>query len=163
MAHAFRKAVPAIVLASLALPLLASAPRADTEGLRLYRRTADFEDVKFDLTNAITQRGFAIDQNGKIGQMLERTGPAFGIAQPVYKTAEFVAFCSARLALAMTEADPSNVAFCPLSIVIYETRAKPGEIVVGFRLAPVAANPLSQKTFAETTTLLDEIAREATK
>ena len=82
---------------------------------------------------------------------------------PVYKAAEFFAFCSAKLALDMVAADPSNVAFCPLSVIIYETVAKPGEITVGFRLPPAASDPRTQKAFAETTALLDEIAKEATK
>ena len=120
-----------------------------------YTKKAGFEDVKFDLTNAITNRGLVIDSNGNVGRMLDRTGADVGSTKPIYKAAEYFAFCSAKVSREIMEADPKNLAFCPFVMFVYETAAKPGEVVVGYR-RPAAA----MKSVAA---LLDGIAKEAVK
>lgn len=136
---------------------------AQAQGLKTYTKKAKFEDVKQDLTDAIVNKGLKIDYNGKIGDMLERTGADVGSSKPIYKGAEFVTFCSAKLSRAMMEADPLNIASCPYVMFVYESVAKPGEVVVGYRQTIARGSSASKKALAEIDKLLDAIAKETAK
>lgn len=62
----------AIVLSrTLSVPVVAQA-------IGGYSKAAPYEDVKFELSDAIIRRGLVVDQTGQIGTMLERTGPDVG-------------------------------------------------------------------------------------
>jgi hypothetical protein len=150
-------------LLTLLLSCLAMAVVASAEEIRSYQKQATFEDVKFELNNAIISRGFAIDFTGNIGNMLERTGPDVGSTKPIYKYAEFVAFCSAKLSRASMEADPGNIGLCPYVIFIYEAEAKPGEVVVGYRRPVARGNDASLQALSQIDVLLDDIVKEAVK
>jgi uncharacterized protein (DUF302 family) len=148
----------AVVTAAI---LLASAAAA--QELKTYRKKAAFDDVKFDLTNAITNRGLVVDSNGNVGGMLDRTGKDVGSTKQVYRKAEYFVFCSARLSREMMEADAANAGFCPFVVFMYEPAAKPGEVVVGYRPLPAAGNAASKKALAAVNALLDGIAKDAVK
>ena len=80
MKNVFWKSVPA---AATAITILAgsaiSASAQDVpEGVTAYQVEAAFEDVRFDLENAIVNRGLVIDYVSHIGTMLERTGEDVG-------------------------------------------------------------------------------------
>jgi hypothetical protein len=150
-------------LLTLIVSCLAMAVVASAEEIRSYQKQATFDDVKFDLNNAIISRGFAIDFTGNIGSMLERTGPDVGSTKPIYKYAEFVAFCSAKLSRASMEADPGNIGSCPYVIFIYEAAAKPGEVVVGYRRPVARGNEASLQALSQIDVLLDNIVKEAVK
>ena len=152
-----------LLLAATAALAMAFTTVAAAQDLKTYAKKASFDDVRFDLTNAITNRGLVVDSNGNVGGMLDRTGKDVGSTKPVYKHAEYFAFCSAKLSRDMMEADPVNAGFCPFVIFAYEAVAKPGEVVVGYRRFPASANPPSQKAFAAVDALLDGIAKEAVK
>ena len=113
----------ALLLAAL---VLATAAAAQAQQLKTYTKKAAFDDVKFDLTNAITNRGLVVDFNGNVGGMLARTGKDVGSTKAVYKHAEYFVFCSAKLSREMMEADPANAGFCPFVMFAYEAAAKPG-------------------------------------
>ena len=150
-------------LASLAAVLLSFAiSSAHAQELKTYRKTANFEDVKFDLTNAIIKRGLVIDFNGNLGAMLERTGKDVGFTKVIYKAAEYFTFCSAKLSREMMAANAANVGFCPYVVFIYATAAKPGEVVVGYRRPPTVGPAQSRKAFAAVDALLEGIGKEAT-
>lgn len=153
-------AFAAIVLIAVVITGLLGA-RADELFTR--SKAGSFEDVKFDLTNAIIERGLVVDHTGFIGQMLERTGADVGSTKPLYRQAEYLVFCSAKLSRQMMEADPANIGFCPYVIFIYERVDKPGEIVVGFREPPLRGGSESQKALAAITTLLKDIVGDAVK
>ena len=137
---------------------------SSARGSKVYRKTGgNFDDVKFDVTNAITNRGLVADFTGNVGAMLDRTGKDVGSTKQVYKRAEYVVFCSAKLSRDMMEADVANAGFCPYIVFIYETAAKPGEIVIGYRRLPRAGKPASIKAFSAINALLDGIAKEAVK
>ncbi len=140
--------------------LLAAGPAAAQE-VRTYTRKASYDDIRFELTNAIINRGLTIEQNGQIGKMLERTGADVGSDKPIYKSAEFFTFCSAKLSRQMMEADPMNIGFCPYVMFIYEGVGEPGVIVVGYRRPPDSGSPDTKAALAEIDALLDGIAREA--
>jgi hypothetical protein len=148
----------------LAVAIIAtSAAVVSAEEVRSYSKQAAFDDVKFELTNSIINRGLKVDYTGEIGKMLERTGADIGATKPLYKQAEFVTFCSAKLSRAMMEADPRNVGYCPYVIFMYEAVAKPGEIVVGYRRPMSSGSDASKKALADIDTLLDGIVKDAVK
>lgn len=146
----------------LALPLtFAAQPCAHAQELRAYTKAAPYDDVKFELNNAIVGKGLVIETTGAIGRMLERTGADVGSTKPIYKEAEYMTFCSAVFSRRMMEADPANVGFCPYVVFIYERADKPGETVVGYRRPPQTGNEASRAAFAEIDKLLDDIVRAA--
>ena len=153
----FRNFLAAAFLATLA------ATSATAQDLKTYRKTAAFDDVKFDLTNAITNRGLVTDFNGNLGAMLDRTGKDVGSTKAIYKQAEYFTFCSAKLSRDMMEADAANIGFCPYVMFVYTLADKPGEVVVGYRRPPAVGSDASKKPLAAIDALLDGIAKEAVK
>lgn len=158
--------MPVVVRVLLALALLiliaaAIGQPAAAQDLKTVTKKASFDDVKFELSNAIIERGLKVDFSGSISQMLERTGADVGSTKPVYKHAEFMSFCSAKLSRQMMEADAANVAFCPYTVFIYETAATPGEIVVGYRPFPQPVNETSRAALGEIDKLLSGIIEAA--
>lgn len=139
----------------------ASAGAADEFFTR--SKSSSFEDVKFDLSNAIIERGLVIDHTGNIAGMLERTGADVGSTKQLYRHAEYFVFCSAKLSREMMEADPTNLGFCPFVIFAYERADKPGEIVVGFRNPPVRGDEASRKSLESVAALLKDIVDGAVK
>ena len=156
--------MPIVLRALFGLVLLVGSSLGQTAGaedLKTVVKKASFDDVKFELNNAIIERGLKVDFSGSISQMLDRTGADVGSTRPVYKHAEFMSFCSAKLSRQMMEADAANVAFCPYTVFIYETAAAPGEIVVGYRPFPQPANELSRAALNEIDKLLTAIIKAA--
>jgi uncharacterized protein (DUF302 family) len=110
-----------------------------------------FEDVRDDLKLAIEGKGLVIDYESFVNRMLERTGKDLGATRKLYKDAQAFVFCSAAISRRTMEANAANIAYCPYSIVVYETLQAPGRVSVAF-----------QRTgLKEVDTLLDGIAREA--
>lgn len=147
------------MLAALAMLTVAAA----AQDLKTYTKKGSFDDVKLDLSDAITKRGLVVDFSGNVGRMLDRTGKDVGSTKQVYKNAEYVVFCSAQLSRQMMEADAANAGYCPFVIFIYERAEKAGEVVIGYRPMPKSKSAASQKAFSGIDALLDGIAREAAK
>ena len=116
---------------------------------------APFEQVIADLEAAIVNRGYVVDYRGNIGEMLKRTAGDLGNRPALYRNAEFFQFCSAVVSRKAMEADTANIAFCPYVLFAYETEAKPGEVMVGFRRLPPGGGR------DEVNALLEGIVREA--
>lgn len=148
----------AAVLVCLLLPF-AAAP----QDVRTVTTKAAFDDVKFELTNAIIARGLNLETEGNIARMLDRTAADVGATRTVYRSAVYLAFCSARYSRLIMEADASGAAFCPFTIFLYETTAKAGEVVVGYRRFGAARSEGLAKAFAEVESLLDGIIADAVK
>ncbi len=136
---------------------------AQESGLKLYSKQASFEDVRFELENAIVGRGLVVDFNGNVGRMLERTGADVGSTSPIYRHAEYFTFCSAKLSRATAEAEAANVGYCPYVVFIYETVTAPGTIHVGYRSPPLTGPDASKAALGEVQRLLDAIAKDAVK
>jgi uncharacterized protein (DUF302 family) len=151
----------AVILALALTVLVAQAARTETDDVRTYSKAGAYEDVKFDLTNAIAARGLTVDLNGQLNTMLERTGADVGSTKQLYKNAEFFSFCSAVFSRRMMEADPDNIAFCPFVVFLYERAEKAGHVTVGYRRPTARGGEASRKTLAEIDTLLDGIVKEA--
>ncbi len=154
-----------IVAAALGLMVATGigAGSAIAQQLKTYTKAAAFDDVKFDLTNAITNRGLVVDLNGNVGGMLDRTGKDVGSAKVLYKHAEYVVFCSAKLSREMMEADAANAGLCPFVVFFYEAAGTPGKVVVGYRSLVASGSDASRKAISAVNALLDGIAKEATK
>jgi uncharacterized protein (DUF302 family) len=132
--------------------------------VRLFETKGNYADVKADLANAIVNKGLVNDYNGNIGAMLSRTGADVGSTKAIYKSAEYLTFCSAKLSRAMMEADPANMAFCPFVVFVYEPADKPGVVVVGYRRPQAEkGNDATKKVLGEVAAMLESIAKEATK
>src|SRR5262245_62835808 len=104
--------------------LLAAMSSVSAQELKTYSKEGGYEDVKFELNDAIIRRGLAVDYTGHINKMLERTGADVGSNKQIYVNAEFVLFCSAKLSRAMVEADPGNLGYCPYVVFLYEARSE---------------------------------------
>jgi uncharacterized protein (DUF302 family) len=148
----------AAIVAAFAVPGV-----ADAQSSKTYVKKGKFDDVRFELSNAIVDKGLVVDFNGKIGDMLARTGADVGSSKPIYKAAEYFTFCSAKLSRAMMEAEASDIALCPYVMFVYERADKAGEIVVGYRALPADGSAATKKARAEINALLDGLAKAATK
>jgi uncharacterized protein (DUF302 family) len=152
-----------MLAAGLALCLSVPTSFAQESGLKVYSKKGSYEDVKFELQNAIVSRGLVVDFNGNVGGMLERTGADVGSTTPIYTQAEYFTFCSAKLSRATMEADAANVGYCPYAVFIYETAAGPGTVHVGYRPPAPHGSDASKSALAQVERLLDAIAKEAVK
>lgn len=157
-----RRAVIASWLVSLAASLVVTLSAAASE-LRTVTRTGSFDDARFELNNAIVDKGLKIDYHGKLGDMLERTGADVGSTKPIYKAAEFFTFCSAKLSRTMMEADAANIAFCPFVIFLYERADKAGEVVIGYRRPVASGDGPTAQALADVDALLADIIKTAGK
>jgi uncharacterized protein (DUF302 family) len=154
------------MLCLLGLPIVSMgnvSAQEHEQALITRTKAAPFEDVKFELDNAITERGFVVDRVGDVAAMLDRTGADVGSTKKIYLHAEYIAFCSAKLSRAMMEADPGNLAFCPFVVFLYERADKQGEIVVGTRPPPILGNAASRAALADVQVLLKGIVEAAVK
>lgn len=161
-------------LSAVALLVMAGAgtsgplKAAETAGYMSSEKKAAFEDIEFDLKDAIVNRGLKIDYVGHVGAMLARTGEAVGdvkdkkVESP-YRKAKYYQFCSAKLTHAAAAANPINLAICPYLIFAYELKAKPGVTVVGYRRPIGADGAESQKAVADIEALLKAIVSDVTK
>ncbi|MFM9943546.1 MAG: DUF302 domain-containing protein [Hyphomicrobiaceae bacterium] len=153
-----------VLLGAIALAIMTLAPTAaSAQEIRTATVKSKFDDVKFELTNAIINRGFVVDATGRLGDMLARTAKDVGSDVAIYSHAEYMTFCSAKLSRQMMEADVANIAFCPYVIFIYEAVAKPGEIVVGYRAPLARGDARSQAALAEIDAMLSAIIKDAVK
>jgi len=148
--------------AALFLMLFAQgAGAAEPETVTSYSVEAEFDDVRQDLADAVINRGYVVDYEAKIGEMLARTAGDVGAKSTIYKNAEAIQFCSAVVSRRAMEADPANIAFCPYVLFVYERADQAGKVNVGFRRMAEIGSDDSKAALAAVNTLLDEIVREA--
>ena len=136
---------------------------ASAQDIALKSKRAEFASVKADLQDAIIEKGLVVDTTGQIGRMLTRTGPDLGSAKAIYKEAEYMAFCSAKLSRAMMEADPANIGYCPYVVFYYERADEPGVVYVGYRPPELRGSDASRKALQEISRLLEDIVTSALK
>ncbi|NKB52661.1 MAG: DUF302 domain-containing protein [Rhizobiaceae bacterium] len=153
-------AATAIGVAS-AFTTTATITTANASDVTEYVVTADFDDVRQDLSDAVINRGYKIDYEAYIGEMLARTSQDVGGKKEIYKKAELVQFCSAVLSRKAMEAGPANIAFCPYVLFVYERSDEEGKIRVGFRRLDEQGSDASKQALAAVNALLDEIVLEA--
>lgn len=138
-----------------------AGPGAVAAEITTYAAEAAFDDVRQDLADAVIDRGYTIDYEAHIGDMLARTAADVGAEAQVYANAETIQFCSALMSRRAMEADPANIAFCPYVLFIYERADETGIVHVGFRRLDEGGSDASKAALAEVNGVLDEIVREA--
>lgn len=116
---------------------------------------ANFEDVAFDLENAIVNQGLVIDWISHIGNMLDRTGDAVDGSEPIYTQAAVYNFCSAQLSRQVMQLNPTNIQYCPYGIFVYEAVDAAGQVVIGHTV-------FDSPDMAEVNALLDKIIADVT-
>jgi hypothetical protein len=148
----------------VALALLIGCSPARADEMKTYvKRGMAYDDVKMDLESAIEGKGLKIGAIGDLGDMLARTQADIAKGPAIYKSAHYYQFCSAMLAHKLTAAEPGNIGHCPFLMFSYETAAKPGEVVVGYRSFTRAGSPATRAVLDEADAMLDAIARDAVK
>ena len=145
----------------IALVATTSIALAKNTSIKSYQFKASFEDALFDLKEALTNKGLVVDHEAKVANMLNRTAKDVGATTTVYKHGQVVEFCSASLSRRAMEADPLNMAFCPYTMFVYETIAKPGTITIGYKVLDGAATPKSKKALDDVNKIMDSMVREA--
>jgi len=141
---------------------VASPAQADAGAIRVFSTQESFDDVFFNVENAIVDRGYVIDYVAHIGKMLKRTAADVGAMKTIYLDARTLQFCSAVLSRNTMEADPANIAYCPYAIFVFERADAPGTVHVGFRPLPADASEESREALSAVNRLLEEISIEAT-
>ncbi len=119
-----------------------------------------YEDVRYDLEDAIVSRGLTVDHISHVSDMLQRTADVVPGSTQIYNQGEQFRFCSATLSPAAMQADPANITFCPYMVFIYEAADKPGMIHLGFRRLNEIGSEQSIKALAAVNALLKEIVSE---
>lgn len=145
---------PATALAALVFVSAANATAV------VSKTTGTFEEVKENLTTALTNRGMVVNNVAHIGDMLARTGKDIGKANPVYVKAEAIEFCSATISRKTMEADPHNIAYCPYVIAIYVLPKEPKTVYVTYRKPTGTGSKASNASLAEVEKLLRELVKE---
>ena len=160
----FRKPLQmAIAFAGIAaFGTMAASAQSMPEGVTAYQVSAAFDDVRFDVENAIVNHGLVIDYVSHIGDMLDRTSEDVGGKKQIFIKAESMLFCSANLSRKVMEANAANIAYCPYSVFVFETPDQPGTVTVGYRHLGETGSEASKAAIKEVNALLDAIAKEAT-
>lgn len=95
---------------------------------------SDFQSASEALIEAIEAEGLVVSARIPFNNMLERTAGAVARKTSPFANVEIVQFCSSLLAWQLLEEEAAQIALCPLSMTLYETVAKPGEIMLVYRL-----------------------------
>lgn len=97
-------------------------------------RVADFVTAREALVESIESEGLKVREIIPFNSMLERTAASLGRQGSPFVNVEIVQFCSSPISWQMLEEDASQMALCPLSIVLYMKRAEPGLVTLAWRL-----------------------------
>ncbi|HDZ71224.1 MAG TPA: DUF302 domain-containing protein [Aurantimonas coralicida] len=140
----------------------AAMPATAAETVTSYETTAPFDEVRQDLSDAIVNRGYVIDYEAFVGDMLARTGADVGAEKTIFQDgrANIMQFCSAVLSRKAMEADVMNLSFCPYGLFVYESADATGTVTVGFRRLDESGSEESKAALGEINAVLDEIAKE---
>ena len=142
-----------LILAAPALALILAPLSAAAEETIRYRSDQSYDDVVFNLENAILDRGLVVDTVHEVGDMLSRTREDVGSDVVIFEEAAVFSFCSAQLSRKAMEADPMNIAYCPYTIFVARPDGET-QTIVGYRTMP-------DGVMAEVQALLDGLSKEA--
>ncbi len=121
----------------------------------------EYEEVRFDLEDAIVTQGLTVDHVSHVSDMLQRTAGVVEGAKQIYVKGEQFQFCSAKLSRDAMQADPANIVFCPYMVFMYERADAPGKIHIGYRKLNEIGSDQSIKALNAVNTLLKNIITEA--
>ena len=138
-----------------------SAAMVTTDVSNEFVVAGQYEDVRYDLEDAIISRGLSVDHVSHVATMLERTAGVVAGAKKIYLNGEQIQFCSAVLSRHSMQADPANIVFCPYQIYLYESADEPGKVHMGFRRLDEIGSAQSKEAIRAVNNLLTEIITEA--
>lgn len=95
---------------------------------------SDVVRVREALVEAVEASGLVVTAVIPFNDMLARTAGDLGYRASPFANAQVVQFCSARIAWQLIEEERSQLALCPLSIVVYATVDEPRRVMLSFRL-----------------------------
>lgn len=94
----------------------------------------DFQAVRDALIESIEEEGLVVSAVIPFNDMLQRTAAASASsAVSPFVRAEIVQFCSSRIAWQLLTEDRAQIALCPLSVSIQQTREAPGQVRLAWR------------------------------
>ena len=154
-----------IVMASVTMVAFFAASIGSSMGgssaLNEFVVDGEYEDVRYDLDDAIVSRGLTVDHISHVSDMLQRTAGVVEGAKQIYVKGEQFQFCSAKLSREAMQADPANIVFCPYMVFMYERADAPGKIHIGYRKLNEIGSDESIKALNAVNTLLKSIITEA--
>jgi uncharacterized protein (DUF302 family) len=142
-------------LLATGLALILAIP-AQADGFFTVDVQADYEDVVFNVEQAITNQGLVIDHVSFIGDMLSRTMGDVGSDKALFNNAQVFSFCSASMSREVMEAKLRNIQFCPYGIYVYQAAEEGAPVTVGYR-------EFNEPTMRPVNYLLQQIVAESTK
>ena len=142
------------------LPLAGSAGEPPVKTVRV---TGNFEDIRDSVRQAIEGKGINIAHTLPAGDMLNRTGKDFGVAENVFIQAETVEFCSARISHKLAQANFENLLLCPFTISIYVLTTDPDRVYLSWRRPFVLPDDNSRAAVQEVVQLIESVISEATE
>jgi len=146
-------------LAQISVVLLNNSWAAD-DNIVTVKVEGDFIDVSANVRAAIIGKGINIANTLHAGQMLHRTGPAFGYKSDVYLDAETYEFCSASISHKLARKHPDNIVLCPFTISVYVVSDEPGFVRLSYRVP--TGKPGTEDIVEEIVELIQSIIEEAT-
>ncbi|MCZ4305972.1 DUF302 domain-containing protein [Zoogloeaceae bacterium G21618-S1] len=108
----------------LALSLSTIARADDIVHQRL--NTKDYATARIAVTDAIIDEGLRVASVSNFGDMLARTDADLHHGATPYRHAEVFAFCSVQVAAQLVNEAPEHIAYCPLTIAIYQLDKEAG-------------------------------------
>lgn len=124
-----------------------------------HKTTGTYEDVSANVRDTIEGKGINVAHVLPAGDMLHRTGPAFGYKSDVYKQAQTFEFCSAAISHKLARQHPENIVLCPFTISVYTLVESPSLVNLSYRV-PVG-KPGSEAVVQEVVDLIESIIAES--
>jgi uncharacterized protein (DUF302 family) len=119
-----------------------------------------YNDILQAVKQIIEGRGINIAHTLPPSEMLQRTGPAFGITQQILENGEIIEFCSAKISHQLIQASPENITLCPFTISVYVLANDPENVRLTFR-KPFVLDEASREAVNAMTELVKGIIEEA--
>ena len=124
-----------------------------------HKTTGTYEDISANVRDTIEGKGINVAHVLPAGDMLHRTGPAFGYTNDIYKQAQTFEFCSAAISHKLARQHPENIVLCPFTISVYTLVESPSLVNLSYRV-PVG-KPGSEAVVQEVVDLIESIIAES--
>lgn len=132
---ASRWASAVLVWGVLALPLAWRPASAADDIASVMLPGGNFQAARDALVESIEEEGLVVSAVIPFNDMLQRTAAASASsAVSPFVRAEIVQFCSSRIAWQLLAEDRAQIALCPLSISVQQTRETPAQVRLAWRL-----------------------------
>ncbi len=119
----------------------------------------NYLEVVQNIRSAILGKGIHIAHELHAGDMLQRTGIAYGYKKNVYSNAEIIEFCSAELSQKLARIDPDNIVLCPFTIGIYSLNSEKNTVHISYQVPN--GKPGTEKVVKEIKKLIAGIIEDA--